>query len=452
MRLRHPTAIAMLLAALSGAALRPRPAEGKGGPARAAPSGRAELKEPLSSQHAAGVHLRSVGDALRLGSARFPVAIAKDRLTVATTPDGPPDRAVAPGTAVVFVWQDGGPRRTQLRFERAAGETWSYYVAAARRLKIDDVEILLLDADADGLHGEEGEDAWSLVGSGVALPLPARSVVGRSSVEFGPGGPGGADGTVTLAPLAGSESQLVALARINSARLSQGLAPVRLDPELSEACTEHARYLAANGWSGYTNPHAQDLGPKGASEAGARAASRSVISKNPPEASVRQFLHTYYHRLDLLHPALETIGINADPAGIAVIDVVGARGLPLPEGAFVEPVTIPADGSTALYLDAKTEMPVDPVPAMETRGHPLTALFPGDGLPQGLTGRLVRLGGRKEAKETEVPLLLAAQGDMRDLFGQVPAQPLASPAEYRWDLSWTVEGEPRAASIRFRTR
>jgi len=271
-------------------------------------------------------------------------------------------------------------------------------------------------------------------------------------VEFVPGGPGGGDAKLTLAPLAGTEAQLGALARINLARLSQGLAPVRLDPELSDACTAHARYLAANAWTGYTNPHAQDMGPKGASEAGARAASRSVISKNPPEAAVASFLRTYYHRLDLLHPSLATIGINADPAGIAVIDVVGARDLPPSEGVLTEPVTIPANGSVALYLDAKSEMPTDPVPAMMTRGHPLTALFPGGGLPPELAGRLVRLGGRKDAKETEVSVLLAAQRDVPYVFGQVPSQPLAAQAEYRWDLTWKGEDGPRRASIRFRTR
>lgn len=263
-----------------------------------------------------------------------------------------------------------------------------------------------------------------------------------------------------LAPLAGSKSQVAATVAINRLRTSQGLPPVRLDDALSAGCTAHAKYLALNGWTGRTNPHSQNLGPKGASPEGAASAARSIVGGGAPDAAIEGFWRTYYHRICLMSPLLRRIGLNAEPPDLSVVDVAGGYGdqVGIPgagkageadpaDKAWEFPILVPADGSVGLPLQAVAEMPADPVTNFGQRGIPLMAFFPPGATVTAFEGVLEDAG-----RGVRLPVLKADPGDVPFVRGAVPEKPLHGKTWYRATFTWTVDGKPGKRAIRFRTQ
>jgi len=114
------------------------------------------------------------------------------------------------------------------------------------------------------------------------------------------------------------------LARLNFWRAQLGLAAVVEDATLSAGCAAHLDYLqaysAANGGRPYLS-HEEDLALPYASEAGARAGANAVLSYGEPNAAdaVDGWLDTLYHRLPLVHPGLQRVGV-AFEAGYACME------------------------------------------------------------------------------------------------------------------------------------
>jgi uncharacterized protein YkwD len=104
------------------------------------------------------------------------------------------------------------------------------------------------------------------------------------------------------------------LQRVNAVRKSAGLAPVRLDAELSRGCRAHARYLALNHRQAAVQGmgvHRQDANLPGASPQGEKAAKESVIAVLlDPHACVENWLATLYHRIPILTPNLDRVGFG----------------------------------------------------------------------------------------------------------------------------------------------
>jgi uncharacterized protein YkwD len=100
------------------------------------------------------------------------------------------------------------------------------------------------------------------------------------------------------------------LAAANQARANEGLAPVHLDPVLSEASAFHARQMAAHADISHQFNGEPDLAERGAS-AGAHF---SVISENVGEAPSSVIIHDLWmhspgHRANLLDPNVDSIGL-----------------------------------------------------------------------------------------------------------------------------------------------
>ncbi len=99
-------------------------------------------------------------------------------------------------------------------------------------------------------------------------------------------------------------------AAANEARASQGLAPLRLDPVLSEASAAHARQMAIHATISHQFNDEADLAERVA-KAGAHF---SLISENVGEAPTSIIIHDLWmhspgHRANLLDPKVDSVGI-----------------------------------------------------------------------------------------------------------------------------------------------
>ena len=170
---------------------------------------------------------------------------------------------------------------------------------------------------------------------------------------------------------------------INLQRVKAGVGVTRPAPALSKACDLHALYLTKNEPRGLSG-HEEDPKGVGATEEGARAGKRSVISPFSPHDSpvdaIESLLATLYHRVALLNPAVGEIGVGwanrKDGLGFVVIDVGGSDVRP---DAKLYPIVYPVNGQEDVPLDfglGGRETP-NPLPDDGTvAGYPITIQIP----------------------------------------------------------------------------
>jgi uncharacterized protein YkwD len=101
------------------------------------------------------------------------------------------------------------------------------------------------------------------------------------------------------------------LSAANNERVSRGLIPLRHDPLLTRAATEHARAMAEHGTISHQFDGEPDLMRRGASA----GVPFSLISENvgeaPDVASIHDmWMHSEHHRNNLLDPAVDAAGIS----------------------------------------------------------------------------------------------------------------------------------------------
>jgi uncharacterized protein YkwD len=122
------------------------------------------------------------------------------------------------------------------------------------------------------------------------------------------------------------------LTEANACRKNAGLPAVQLDDTLSQGCRQHARYLILNKDSRAVEGlkmHKEDPSLPGYSREGARAASGLIAAIGNPDAAVGDWMATLYHRLPLLNPRLERIGLAClrypDGKWACVLDTVNGK-------------------------------------------------------------------------------------------------------------------------------
>jgi len=170
---------------------------------------------------------------------------------------------------------------------------------------------------------------------------------------------------------------------LNLQRVKAGLGVTRPIPALSKACDLHALYLTKNEARGLSG-HEEDPRGVGATEEGARAGKRSVISPFAPHESpveaVDSLMATLYHRVALLNPAVGEIGIGwafrKDGLGFLVVDVGGGEARPDPK---LFPIVYPVNGQEDVPVEfglggreTPNPLPEDVVQA----GYPVTIQIP----------------------------------------------------------------------------
>jgi uncharacterized protein YkwD len=132
--------------------------------------------------------------------------------------------------------------------------------------------------------------------------------------------------TASLRDLEAVRSEM--LARVNAARRSAGLAPLRRSPDLDRAAQEHAHDQLERGYFEHVSPEGSTPLSRGSA-----AGYRGLISENlhrrigPLEAILEDWLRSPGHRRNLLDPGASDLGVGLaigpgyglDPSGYRVI-------------------------------------------------------------------------------------------------------------------------------------
>lgn len=206
-----------------------------------------------------------------------------------------------------------------------------------------------------------------------------------------------------------SLTDLQALAQLDRARQSVGLAPVAFSPQLQAATAAHARYVVDNadlyqGASMHSEPSREAPGYSG-DTAGARDAAFGsfgnveVMATHCPAAAgsteITGLMDTVFHRLGLLDPAVDAGGADTQPSNCDIADP-NPFVMDLQSGfaTAAKPVIYPASGQQGVPLSFSYEVP-NPLPAgaPAIAGYPITAGFPGRGSTKLATAALTTASG-----------------------------------------------------------
>ncbi len=195
-----------------------------------------------------------------------------------------------------------------------------------------------------------------------------------------------AAGTAPTKPQEELRAQLNAL-RAKALPAQLKLPAVEFDPQLAPGCRAHAEYLALNPGLGekYPDAHTETADRPGYSTAGVWAAMHSVIgpTQETAQATLQQWMASFYHRLPLLDPGLVRIGFGANKQ-YTVVDALSLR-RPLDQPWIV---VWPHEDMAKVPLNCVGEVP-SPVPGVDpaTLGYPITVQLgpdeptdPGQGL------------------------------------------------------------------------
>jgi hypothetical protein len=247
---------------------------------------------------------------------------------------------------------------------------------------------------------------------------------------------------------------------INQARAQAGLAEVSLSAELSQGCTKHAQYLVLN----RGNPridglkaHEEDEALKGASKEGAAAGKAAVIHFVKPSQAVSGWLATFYHRIPLLQPALEEVGIGSASdkrETVCLVDCIrGVSYKDTTDKKKARPVVyFPEDGQTDVPIAMGPEIP-SPLPKDHKgkAGFPITVYF---ATRQDVKKVAVLVTG---SDDMAVPAYVSSPEFPATTFTQwntvciIPKHQLAMDTTYRVKLTCELSGKLFERSWKFTT-
>jgi hypothetical protein len=245
-----------------------------------------------------------------------------------------------------------------------------------------------------------------------------------------------------------------ALDLLNRARRACGLEPVRISVELSDGCRRHARYLVLN----KGNPliaglkaHEEQKQLKGYSEAGAKAGKAAVISYVPPSQAVDLWLASLYHRIPLLDPSLEEVGIGYAGGKGAWASAIDCRSGISPRRTR-DVVFYPEDGQREVLRYFGREIP-SPLPAGHSgaAGFPITVYFAAGQQVRKVSATLTGAGGQRVAVYLSTPEAPASSWTQWNSVCLIPQRPLGAGQTYTVSLSCEVSGQPYRRTWRFTT-
>ena len=252
--------------------------------------------------------------------------------------------------------------------------------------------------------------------------------------------------------------------RLNRHRKEAGLTEVMLDPGLSKACAEHARYLAVNidpRQATPVNVYTQDASKPEHTAEGAKTAQAALVAYAEPLHALDRWMGRLFSRARLLAPELERVGVGFDRTAqgdwICVLDPAGGRDeaiRPYPvtsqgnTGATVRAVVYPAANQKGVpcegfdRLDAK-EGPIN--------GFPISVAFPPntklERVQVNMTDDAIKAIDIR-VSSPEQPLNVKLQ---QALVGIHPAQPLEPGRTYLMIMRATANGAEWRQVWRFTT-
>jgi uncharacterized protein YkwD len=239
-------------------------------------------------------------------------------------------------------------------------------------------------------------------------------------------------------PESATESQILALEQLNTARVASGLPPVNQVAALNQSSQAHAEFLVSNcsnyGTTGLS-PHNEDASWPGftgvqfwqrmtAAGYPDSSASEVIAFLNRPTLAVDGWIRTLYHRLPLLDPRTKEIGyggatIPSDAPYCQYRQFWNADVIDIGMDSTADDVVVlyPPDGSK--YIPTSFDGMESPMPTPPPAGWPsgtiITVQF-GKDLPFTVTGHKLLGPG-----ETELPhLIVAAKADDTAFVGADP--------------------------------
>ncbi len=249
----------------------------------------------------------------------------------------------------------------------------------------------------------------------------------------------------------------IALAAVNTARAAAGLAPVRLDPQLSTSALSHSFYWLFNYFAPSVSGlgiHLETRGDLGYS--GVYPWTRAVAFDYPnqrigedithsgaPDTAVAAWVNSVFHRFAIMRPDLRFIGYGeADVGSVLMEDMEFGFAVAAPAA----PVLYPGAGQTqvpATFVD--NELP-DPVPAGKPRmtGYPVTVTFSAADRVSLHSFTLISPSGAVLAA-----YVLAPSASTENSASLLPVVPLVAGAVYTARISATVNGSAYARTWTF---
>jgi hypothetical protein len=255
-----------------------------------------------------------------------------------------------------------------------------------------------------------------------------------------------------------------ALDKVNTYRKLAGLPAVKLDADLSRACTSHAQYLLRNldvAEQGKINVHDEDPKLPGFSEAGRKAARQSVIAQGEggmPLEGIDLWAASYYHRVSLLDPSLTRIGVGLAERGRSWAFVLDTKGGRDSSKADSTPVCYPGDKQTDVSLLFSRGWPEHPNPIPDHGdprkvGQPITVSFFNTKAPTIKSVTATLKDGDGNAVEhwlfwSEKP---AVKGYGGNTIGLIPKAPLKANTTYTVQVKGQINGADWSKTWSLRT-
>jgi hypothetical protein len=245
---------------------------------------------------------------------------------------------------------------------------------------------------------------------------------------------------------------------LNGFRRTAGLKPAGYAALLSYACALHSRYLANETVENTYGLRAHDEVEKSPfrTPMGAQAGKSSVISSGTVVDSIHGWMATFYHRIWLIDPNLEKVGIGRWSWGSLYNVCLDAK-----NGAASRPeaatVMYPANDQAGVPLrfNSLGEAP-NPVPAdAESAGYPITLTF----FPALNAARVADVKATLLLEGKEVPCWISWPGrpavqtepGNSNSFCLIAREPLLPKADYSVRIKGTINGKEGSWEWRFRT-
>jgi hypothetical protein len=151
-----------------------------------------------------------------------------------------------------------------------------------------------------------------------------------------------------------AEQQVLELA--NADRAQQGIPPLKWDPALAQAASDHAELMAQQAALSHQYPGEADLVARaGAAGAHFRSIAENVALAPSPQALEKEWMNSAPHRANLLNPAMNVIGVGLVKKGgnyYAVEDFadgvaqLGSEQIEQKVGALLQQRGLQVDGQT----------------------------------------------------------------------------------------------------------
>ncbi len=342
----------------------------------------------------------------------------------------------------------------------------------AQRGRFQNQEFVLLDANSNGRFDDAGKDLLVFdkkkqlkvkVGSQLELDKgkdkekekekfdmqvspSGRTVIFGKAMAFG----GAFDGTANAGGASDADGALVAW---NQIRASLGVEPVRRDKAIEANGFKHIEYMKAVG----KLVHPEDKNHPKYTPEGHKAGMQSDLSAGQSSAkgSLLSLMDTFFHRVALIKPEVEVVGISYD-AGSRYA-VVNYGGGPKRKGAkWPGPIAYPPDGATGVrpgWSGREGPSPIPSGPPQGGVGQTITLTFPPRERPKDGKLTLTDPSGKSPEGWTSTPEKPAASMFRTNMntICFIAKQPLESNTKYKVKVEATVNGKPYLKEWSFTT-